>query len=124
MTERLIQFRENGRTVVRGLTRNKGADRFELNLNEGETLNTVLDFTPLMASGETVTATHSTSGMTVSLTTASPKVTVSTSAMKSNSHADSTITITRSGGQVHVVRLRARPTAMNEGANHYYRRYG
>lgn len=123
MTERLIQFRENGRRVVRGLTRNLAADRFELDLNEGETLNTVLDFTPLVLAGETLTAAHETTGMSVTLTTASPKVTVAMSALSSNSNADSKITVTRSGGQVHVVRLRARPTATNESANHYYRRY-
>lgn len=124
MTERLIQLRQNGRRVIRGVSHNAGADRYELNQNEGETLNTVLDLSALLTGGETVTAaTHDTKGMTVSLTLASPKVTVQTSALDSQSHADSTITITRSGGQVHKIRLRALPTARFDTAALSYSRF-
>ncbi|MEM8615481.1 MAG: hypothetical protein AAGF20_00955 [Pseudomonadota bacterium] len=110
MTERLVQFRQNGRTVLRGITRNRHQGRFELTLNEGETLNTVFDFSPLLANNETITASLSdTKGFTASASVSGGKVTVTASGLKGNCPGRTDMTITRSAGQTHVIKILARP---------------
>ena len=112
MTERLIQIRENGRTIVRGITHSRASNRYELDINEGETLDVEVDFTPILGSGETLSdATVTNSGVTVAPTLATPKVTLRFSGMTDTYSASSKLTVTRSGGQVHRLYFIARNTA-------------
>lgn len=111
MTERIIRFRQNRRFITRGVTYNPGSDRFEIDINEGETLDTTLNFAHLLTSGETISSVTSESdGITATTSVSSPNITLTLSNMSGYSTADITLTVTRSGGQVHKVRIRARQT--------------
>ncbi len=122
MTERLVQFRENGRRVVRGLTHSRSRTRFELDMNESEVLDVVVDLAPILASGETVSdATVTNSGVTCTVSLATPKATLRFSGLSSNSEGRTELKLTRSGGQVHMMYFLARATESPDRAYAYGR---
>lgn len=120
--ERLVQLRENGRSVVRGLTHNRGRTQYELDLNESEVLDVVVDFAPILATAETLSAaTAKNSGVSCTVTLASPKATLRFSGLSTNSEGRTELTVTRSGGQVHVLYFLARATESPERSYAYGR---
>ena len=122
MTERLVQIRENGRMVTRGVTLNRGASRVELNLNENEVLDVVVDLTPILASGETVSdASVTNSGVTCTVSLATPKATLRFSGLSTNSQGRTELKVTRSGGQVHMMYFLAKATESPDRAYAYGR---
>lgn len=122
MTERLVQFRENGRQVVRGLTHNRGKSQFELDMNENEVLDVVVDLAPILGSSETLsTATVTNSGVSCSATLATPKATLRFSGLSSNSEGRTELKLERSGGQIHMIYFLARATESPERSYAYGR---
>lgn len=122
MTERLIQFRENGRFVVRGVTHNRGKTEFELDLNENEIKDVEVDLTSILGASETVSAADVTnSGVSCSATLATPKATLRFSGLSSNSEGRTELKLTRSGGQVHMMYFLARSTESPERSYSYGR---
>lgn len=122
MTERLVQLRKNGRSVVRGLTHNRGQTQYELDLNENEVLDVTVDLTPILASAETVTAATATnSGVSCAVTLATPKATLRFSGLSTNSEGRTELKVTRSGGQVHMLYFLARATESPERSYAYGR---
>jgi hypothetical protein len=107
MSDRIIQFRENQRQTVRGLSYNLTSREFLLDMEEGEAMKVTLDFTPLMSSGETLSVSVSdASGITATATESSGIVTLSLSALSSVGTVK--LTATFSGGMVKLIRLRAK----------------
>lgn len=122
MSERLVQIRENGRSVVRGLTHNRGQTLYELDINENEVLDVVVDLTPILASAETVSAAAVTnSGVTCTVTLATPKATLRFSGLSQNSQGRTELKLTRSGGQIHMLYFLARATESPERSYSYGR---
>ncbi len=121
MTERLVQLRQNGRRVVRGVTHNRGEHRYEVDLNENEVLDVVVDLEPILGSSETLAeATVTNSGVSCAATLASPKATIRFSGLKS-CYGTTDLKLTRSGGQVHMIYFLARATETPERAYSYGR---
>jgi len=121
MTERLVQLRENGRIIARGVTLNRGASRVELSLNENEVLDVVVDLTAILASAETVSdASVTNSGVTCTVSLVSPKATLRFSGLNT-CEGRTELKLTRSGGQVHMMYFLARATESPDRAYSYGR---
>lgn len=120
MTDRSILLRENQRRVTRGLSWNAERSRYELDMEEGETLKVTVDATGILETAETVSAaTATTDGITCALVLATPVITLTLSALNSYGSGDVTLLITRSGGQIHKLRIRARSVNQNRYYDYY-----
>lgn len=119
MTDKLIRFRENQRYILRGLSHDAERRRFLIDMEPDETHIVTLDFTDILASAETISAAtvSKASGITASLSLSTPIVTLTLSAL--SRLGDVTLTITRSGGDIFKVYLRARSTEAS-----YFNDYG
>tara|TARA_X000001316_G_C922037_1_gene36785 strand:- start:651 stop:1022 length:372 start_codon:yes stop_codon:yes gene_type:complete len=107
MSDRLIQLRDNQRRVTRGISWNSQRSRYELDIEEGETLKLTVSLAGILASGESISsATIESQGISTSISTSSPEITVTFSGLSGT--GISTLTITRSGGQIHKLRIRTR----------------
>jgi hypothetical protein len=107
MTDRLIRLRDNQRRITRGISWNSQRSRYELDLEEGETLALTVSLEGILASGETVSsATIESQGVSTSISTSSPEITITFSGLSGT--GTTTLTITRSGGQIHKLRIRTR----------------
>lgn len=100
----IIRFRENGREILRGVTKDHQTGRFVLQQREDETSKAILDFTDLL-NGATITASASDENITASTSVSSGQITLTTSAMGA-SHGDVDITVTFSDGRVRIEKLR------------------
>lgn len=121
MTERLVQIRKNGRVSTHGVTNNRGRNEYELDLNENEVLDVVVDLAPVLASAETVSAaTVTNSGVTCTVTLATPKATLRFSGLNT-CEGRTELKLTRSGGQVHMMYFLARSTESPDRAYSYGR---
>lgn len=109
MTDRAILLRDNQRRITRGISWNSQRARYELDMEEGETLKVTIDLTGILASAETVsTATVENEGVSCSASLSTPVITLTFSALTGYGTGNTTVTITRSGGQIHKLRIRAR----------------
>lgn len=108
MPDRYVQFRENQRYILRGLSWHAEERRFEIDMEEDEALTVTLDFAPIMGSSETITDATVTraSGITANASISGSEVTLSLSAMKRL--ANIRLKVTFSGGLIRVIYLRAR----------------
>jgi hypothetical protein len=109
VADRLIYLRENQRRVTRGISFNAQRDRYELDMEEGETKTVTIDCSGILATSETVsTATVENEGITCTASVSSPQVTLTLSALTNYGTGNTTVTITLSGGTIFKLRLRAR----------------
>lgn len=109
MSDRLIYLRENQRRVLRGLSYDSANVRYEMDMEEGETLKVQVNCTGILASGETITAaTVENEGVTCTVSLSSPTATLTLSALTGYGTGNTTLTLTKSGGEVLKLRLRAR----------------
>ena len=106
LSDRLIHLRDNQRRIPRGVSWNSQRSRYELDLEEGETLDLTVSLAGILESGETITAAIESQGVSASISTSSPVVTVTFSGLSGT--GTTTLTITRSGGQIHKLRIRTR----------------
>lgn len=109
MTDRAILLRDNQRRVTRGISWNSQRSRYELDMEEGETLKVTIDLIGILANAETVSsATVESEGVSCSASLSTPVITLTFSALTGYGTGNTTVTITRSGGQIHKLRIRAR----------------
>lgn len=109
MSDRQILLRENQRRITRGISWNSARSRYELDMEEGETLKVQISLAGILGNSETVSsATVENEGISVSASLASPVITLTLSALTGYGTGNTTVTITRSGGEVHKLRIRAR----------------
>lgn len=109
MADRLIYLRENQRRVTRGISWDSQNARYELDMEEGETLKVTVNLSGILATDETVTAaTVESEGVTAAVSLASPAVTLTLSALTGYGTGNVTLTLTRSGGEIHKLRIKAR----------------
>lgn len=99
MAEHLIRIRENGRYIRRGVTLDHQRGRFIIQQREGETVKTVIDYTDLLASGETITVTSTDENVTAATSVSGGQITLTTSGMGA-SQGDVDLTVTFSAGRV------------------------
>ena len=106
MADRLIRLRENQRYVVRGLSHDAVRRCFYLDMRKDEALNVIIDATGILDTSETITAEVTKSdGVTASVSESSGVITLQLSALTAQGDVD--IKITRSGGQIHKLTLKA-----------------
>lgn len=113
LSDRLIILRENQRNIVRGLSYDAVRRVFLLDMREDEALNVIVDVTGILDTNETVAPSITKAeGITATATSAGGKITLALSGL--SSVGDVTLKLTRSGGQIHIIKLRARTErAMN-----------
>ena len=109
MTDRTILLRPNQRRVCRGLSFNAAKSRYELDMQEGETLKVRFDATGILNEGESVSSITATAdGLSISSALASNIATLTLSALNGYGQGDVKLTLTLSTGEILVHRLRAR----------------
>lgn len=108
MARHYVGYTFRGRTTGKNV---RTEDGYPLILmEEGETLRVSLDFANLLESGETISSASVTAkGITASISTASPVITVTLSS--ASAWGTATVTVTLSNGEVHVETIRARLAA-------------
>ena len=109
MTDRVILLRPNQRRVCRGLSFNAAKSRYELDMQEGETLKVRVDATGILDSGQSVSSITATAdGLSISSALASNVATLTLSALNGYGQGDVKLTMTLSTGEVLIHRIRAR----------------
>lgn len=109
MADRLILLRPNQRRVCRGISFNSAKSRYELDMQEGETLKVRVDATGILDTGESVSSITATAdGLTIGSALASNVATLTLSALNGYGQGDVKLTLTLSTGEILVHRIRAR----------------
>jgi hypothetical protein len=109
MVDRTILLRPNQRRVCRGISFNAAKSRYELDMQEGETLKVRIDATGILDGSESVSSITATAdGLSISSALASNIATLTLSALNGYGQGDVKLTLTLSTGEILVHRLRAR----------------
>ena len=105
MPDMIAFIRENNRRTVRGMSFDDRTGRLTCQILEGEAIKPKLNLEHWLGDGVTISnATASNDGGTVSLSTATPEITLTVSAV--DSMCDTDLTITASDGRVRVEKFR------------------
>lgn len=111
MTRHVLGYTARGATWYRNIRMDEYRNPLLL-MEEGETRKLKLDFTDLLETGETISsATASAVGVTTSISTSSPSVTLTFSAP--GTWGEVTVTITLSSGELIVETIRVRQNMRN-----------
>jgi hypothetical protein len=109
MTDRLILLRPNQRRICRGISYDSAKSRYDLDMQEGETLKVRVDASGILGTGESVSSIAVTAdGLSISSALASNIATLTLSALNGYGQGDVKLTLTLSTSEVLIHRIRAR----------------